>query len=624
MMSVFLPLISWYLLITLIGCLTFPIVYRVLRFLPGRGYAFSRILGLLLWSYVYWLLASLGILLNNIAGILFALALLIALSAWLIRYIDLDELKSWWREHRAMIITVELLFAASFILMVIIRASNPEIDGTEKPMELAFINALLSSKTFPPHDPWLSGYAISYYYFGYVMMAMLAKISGVPGEIAFNLGIALVFALAAVGAFGLVYELLRKRSAKESNFATLYALLAPLFLLIVSNLEGFLHSLHQRGVFWVKSENGELTSSFWKWLDIKNLNIPPSEPFSWFPSGHWWWWRASRVLQDYNFLENPLEIINEFPFFSFMLADLQPHVIAIPCLFLVVAMALCIFLSQPFQKGKCIKIELDFRTIAWLIMILFVVSLLIIWKGVQGLSLTFLVLGITGVLVSMGGAWHISPAFAQHRWRLFTESDLGKVKFEAELAISRGFLLILGVVVGGVTFLNIWDVLVSVVLIAGIYAYSRIINNVPAPGLINFIKDFIVMSIVLGITSLLLYLPFYIGFASQAGGPLPNLIFPTTGTHFWVMFAPFLIPIIAFLIYLWRKFATVQDLKTGVGLAVSFTLLLWSISFLLGFIIVNLPEIQGIEVGKVPQTAHRYLKKPSFDALHDPVDGSHY
>ena len=94
---------------------------------------------------------------------------------------------------------VEILFFLAFAFLAFVRAGNPEIVGTEKPMELAFINAILRSPTFPPHDPWLSGYAISYYYFGYVMTAMLAKATGTLGSVAFNLMLALVFALSAVG-----------------------------------------------------------------------------------------------------------------------------------------------------------------------------------------------------------------------------------------------------------------------------------------------------------------------------------------------------------------------------------------------------------------------------------------
>jgi len=114
-------------------------------------------------------------------------------------------------------------------------------------MELMFINSILRSPGFPPHDGWLSGYAISYYYFGYVMTAMLAQLSGVTGSIAHNLMTALIFALAAIGSYGILYNLLARRN-QEPKEAAGAALLAPLFMLVVSNLEGFLEVLHRRGI----------------------------------------------------------------------------------------------------------------------------------------------------------------------------------------------------------------------------------------------------------------------------------------------------------------------------------------------------------------------------------------
>jgi hypothetical protein len=50
---------------------------------------------------------------------------------------------------------------------------------------------------------------------------------------------------------------------------------------------------------------------------------------------------------------------------------------------------------------------------------------------------------------------------------------------------------------------------------------------------------------------LLLYFPFYLGFSSQAGGILPNFMYPTRGMHLWVMWGTLLIPIFAFLLYVW-------------------------------------------------------------------------
>jgi uncharacterized membrane protein len=50
-----------------------------------------------------------------------------------------------------------------------------------------------------------------------------------------------------------------------------------------------------------------------------------------------WWWRASRVLQDYALDGGPREIIDEFPMFSYLLGDLHPHVLAMPFALLATA-----------------------------------------------------------------------------------------------------------------------------------------------------------------------------------------------------------------------------------------------------------------------------------------------
>ena len=236
--------VSWYLSITLLGLLIFPLVYRLLPGLPDRGYSASRTLGLMLWGYIFWLLASLGILRNNLTGILFALALLGGLSLWTLRAIPHEDLKAWWREHRGNVLVGELLFLIVFGGYALVRSYMPEAIGTEKPMELAFINAILKSPTFPPRDPWLAGYSISYYYFGYVIVAMLAKLTATAGSVAFNMGIISIFALSALGAYGLVYNLLRlyqgkhEASGLRQSILKYAALLGPFFLLIISNLEG--------------------------------------------------------------------------------------------------------------------------------------------------------------------------------------------------------------------------------------------------------------------------------------------------------------------------------------------------------------------------------------------------
>ncbi len=339
----------WYGLISLAGILLFPLVYRLFPALPDRGYTISRVTAWLLWGFTFWLLASLGILQNTPFSIFFAFCILLVVSFLVLRKMDRQEFMQWFRSNRTWILIAELISLLSFITLVLFRATNPEIVGTEKPMELAFINAILRSPTFPPHDPWLSGYGISYYYFGYILVAMLARLTGTGGGIAFNTAIALVFSLGTLASYGVIFNLFligsRREIRKPSTF--LLPLAGPFFLMVFSNLEGFLHALHNRGLFWTRLNSGESVSAFWKWLDIKDLSTPPASPLTWVPDEFWWWWRASRVIQDYDLAGNAREIIHEFPFFSFLLSDLHPHVLAIPFALLAVTLALHSLLHQP-------------------------------------------------------------------------------------------------------------------------------------------------------------------------------------------------------------------------------------------------------------------------------------
>lgn len=524
-----LSFLLWYLTVSLLGLLTFPLAWRLLPALADRGYSFSRALGLLLWAFFFWLAASFGLIRNEGSGILAALAALAGLSAWAARrktkeergeknesssfpspsfFSHLSSLVSWLKTNLALVLTVEVLFLFAFAFMTFVRANNPENIGTEKPMELAFINAILRSPTFPPHDPWLSGYAISYYYFGYVMAAMLAKFTFTDGSVAFNLMLALVFALSALGAFGLLYNLLAaywKKSAPKQALLALVSVLGPFSLLIFSNVQGFLEFLHMRGIGWTGQPGdsnlwttlGRLARpnlwayNFWTWLDIKDLREIPSFTGE---LRFWFWWRASRVVQDYDLMGNFVEVIDEFPFFSYLLGDLHPHVLAMPFGLLAAGLALNLFLGG--------------------------------WRG-----------------------------------------ELSLKGFKLPLR-SEGFIT-LAVVLGGLAFLNTWDFPIYLAVAAG----ALILSLAQERGWgWDLLEDFLKFSLPLAIASIALYLPFYVTFSSQAGGILPNVIFPTRGAHLWVMFGTLFVPLFLFLIHSAAKYK--PNWKIGFWLAVGFTTLL--------------------------------------------------
>src|SRR5438045_3622099 len=154
-----LQFLAWYFTITILGLLTFPLAYRLLPALADRGYALSRSLGLLIWGFVFWLSVSLGLAENNLGGLLLALAVLTGLVAWANwKKTEGDDWRSslaWLKSNLGYGLTVEILFLLAFAAWAFVRANNPELTGTEKPMEVAFINAIIHSPTFPPHDPWL-------------------------------------------------------------------------------------------------------------------------------------------------------------------------------------------------------------------------------------------------------------------------------------------------------------------------------------------------------------------------------------------------------------------------------------------------------------------------------------
>ena len=130
-----LSFLSWYLLITFLGWLTFPFAYRFFPALTDRGYTLSRAFGLLVWGYVFWLFASFGIAQNDRGGLLLGLVVLGGLSAWSIASVTpiggkRSEIVNWIRENRRVVITTEILFLVAFGAMSTFRAANPEIVGT--------------------------------------------------------------------------------------------------------------------------------------------------------------------------------------------------------------------------------------------------------------------------------------------------------------------------------------------------------------------------------------------------------------------------------------------------------------------------------------------------------------
>ena len=318
----------WLLALTLMGVASYPIAYLIFARFADRGYLLGKTLALLLVSYLTWLPASLGLWRYTVWSVVAAIAALGAASLLLLHQRGITPAQLW-KENRPVIWRCEILFLIAFGLGLLLRLGNPDtwhpVTGGEKPMEFGFLNAILRSPTMPPLDPFFSGGYINYYYYGLFAVSTLIKLTGLMPAIGFNLVIATLFALTAAGAFAVAATL-----AKGWK----WGILGSLFTVFIGPLSGAVPVRGRGGYGEVldavqrladPQTQGALARTwqgFWRWLGSSTLPLRTD-----------WFWDASR---SHGYYENT---ITEFPFWSFLFADLHPHTINIPFTILVIALA---------------------------------------------------------------------------------------------------------------------------------------------------------------------------------------------------------------------------------------------------------------------------------------------
>jgi YYY domain-containing protein len=289
------PLVWWLVIVELLGLVSFPLVSLALPGLRDRGWGVSKLVGLLLLAYLVWLPASLRVVPFGQWSVVAAFALL-ALAGGAVGWRRRAELRRFALARWRLLAVGELAFLLPFGYFAFVRALDPDLwhiwRGGEKPMELTFINGILRAQYFPPPDPWFAGGHINYYYYGQYLTAVLIRLTGITPTTAFNLAIPLFFALTFTAAYSVVAGLTGRAWAGVAG---------GLAVVVVGNLDAALQVLGQLGAA------------------LAHLPVPPFD-----------YWRSSRVI--------PFTI-NEFPYWSFLYADLHAHLIDLPVVVLLVALA---------------------------------------------------------------------------------------------------------------------------------------------------------------------------------------------------------------------------------------------------------------------------------------------
>jgi YYY domain-containing protein len=353
----------WLLALAILTALGLPLAVLVFGRWQDGGYTWAPLIGLLLLGYAVWLPVSAQLWQYNRLGLLLGTLLVLVVNGFVLAVLGRRarskslELKTGdqgsaaprvssntavnrggsvagglrvvvahLRAHWRQIVVVEALFLLAFSVLLVIRALNPDLWqpfwGGEKPFEFGFLNAILRSPVMPPYNPFYSGGTINYYYYGLYLVSLPVKATGIDPAIAFNLIIPTLFGLMVIGSFTLVRQLTKRVS---------YGLLGVLFVAVAGNYTAVFAVAggYSAGLAPVGQALSDGFSEFGRRLDA-------------------WFVGPSRVIP---------YTINEFPFWSFLFADLHPHLIAMPITLLAIALAYSLFADQRRETAETVSSE---------------------------------------------------------------------------------------------------------------------------------------------------------------------------------------------------------------------------------------------------------------------------
>ncbi len=513
----------WWIGIEAVGLAAFPLTYAFLRCLPDRGFAFSKMIGLLLLAYGVWAGAVVGVISNSRGSIILVLLLIAGLSA-LVAVRHRGELVGVLRSGWRYMAFVEGLFFVVLAMAVFLRSFAPEIMWGEKPFELAFLNSVTRSESFPPNDPWLSGQPISYYYFGYLMIGVLTKLVALSTATTFYLGLSLIAALASVAVFGLVYNMIAvsrrrqpalaegsqpgERSAPTEGpslipRAVVFGLAGAALMAIVSNLAG---------VFELLARHGIGSRGFYSFVGIFDLNesyncgVAPGDCTDWYPTRFWWWWKATRMGSPFD--------IQEFPFFSFQFGDLHPHVLVMPFLITLLAVAFAIVLRArrdgDAERGRGLSGALSSAAYPWRSLLLALLAGAMVLAS--ALALDVKLAQALALAAAMGGVQFVLGALSEDR-----ATEGGPERLDALWWLrSPGQYLLLSLLLGGVVFIDAWAMPLALMITLAAAAVANWIRTGGRP--LEVIGDSVGFALPIAAAMFFFYLPFHINLDLEADG----------------------------------------------------------------------------------------------------------
>lgn len=378
----------WWFVLFAFGVAAFPLAATIFSAFTGKGYGFSKAIGILTVAFILWTLAYIRILPFN-CPVIFLLVLLLAGISWGVpqtRKAAVAALSS--SSDVRNIAFEESIFVLALFAWCIIKGTRPEINGEEKFMDFAFLNALVRTEALPAPDPWLAGKSINYYYFGQYIYALIAKLSSIKTGVAYTLSMCTCFAMS----FGMSYSLgslfldgsVRKGNGSKrffhvaagdkNNLVTTVILgirSKQFFRVAAGLLSAFAVTIfgNSHAFFYYQNGGGNFLLSVFK---LCGLEVGRTDSFFYPDStrfiGHN---PESEIINSaLKVVQEGDRTIHEFPCYSYILGDLHAHVISMMVVMLILAILYALYFraksisadtasAADYNMIKCLKNEIS-------------------------------------------------------------------------------------------------------------------------------------------------------------------------------------------------------------------------------------------------------------------------
>lgn len=336
------PFILWWAALTIPGLLFMPLSGRIFSQSPDKGCLLAKPLALLLPGLAVWTLSYLHLLPFRpivIYLVIIASAVLVHLprknrAFWAEIPANPDFLIYWGAE--------EAMLGTTMLFWTFARGLSPALDSLEKFMDYGFMMSLWRTDFLPAKDMWLAGSSINYYYFGQYLATYWAKASGIHPAKAYNLAMAALFALTFCLSFAvalLIGSLVRKfRGRTARSLPVAYASATAILLTLGGNGHVFYYGGNAIGR-WLHG----LFSSI-------GLKVGTIDQMYWFAD-------ATRYI-GYN-PDTTDKTIHEFPYYSFLVADLHAHVVSLIPVLLMLGLLAVLIARLPGRQKKLAGFTFD-------------------------------------------------------------------------------------------------------------------------------------------------------------------------------------------------------------------------------------------------------------------------